>query len=559
MAELGWTGLRPPGGYRPTNAVNGEVIMADLWEEVGNSQVLAVHAALLPNGKVLYFSGSQHDETPASVDATRLWEPESGRVTRVSSPTVDLFCCGHCLLPGGELLVAGGTAEYDVTAPAPHRGVHHFTGIASCNVFDVRDESWHSARSMSGGRWYPTCVTLHNGRALAMSGHTTTGPIHENTTLEIFNPASGMWSTPMRTTPPLEDTGGTLLLGGVLPMVYYPRLHVLPNGQIFSSTALRAGGTRMTRTVNPRTGSLTSLSAPPRGGDDLTNMNHVYARAAFASVLLPLKPPNYSAKILICGQKQAKVFELNNPHLGWQDAGGPRPYPMRAYLNAVILPDASVLVVGGAKSERGAFGPLGTEIGGEDKDAVPFAERYLPDSKRWITLSAPNEQPAPRSYQPIARVYHSVTLLLPDGRVWIAGSNHDSRRNKGGVREDDPSKGDARELRMEVYSPPYLFNGVDGAGNPIPAKRPKVERVRLGASYGQRFTIHTPEAREIATVVLIRCSSVTHNFNPDQRYVGLVVDKVTRTLTSLTVNAPPTPEIAPPGYYMLFILTGGEK
>ena len=79
--------------------------MADKWELLPeNSEVLAVHAALLPSGKVLYFSGSQHDEDASSFDATRLWNPASRRVERVSSPSdqmnrpEDLFCCGHCLV-----------------------------------------------------------------------------------------------------------------------------------------------------------------------------------------------------------------------------------------------------------------------------------------------------------------------------------------------------------------------------------------------------------------------------------------------------------------------------
>jgi hypothetical protein len=85
-------------------------------------------------------------------------------------------------------------------------------------------------------------------------------------------------------------------------------------------------------------------------------------------------------------------------------------------------------------SERGPFGFLWAEAGGEDNDRIPAAERYRPDTNTWQVLSFPK-------YDPVPRVYHSVALLLPDGRVWIAGSNHDSQRNKGGVREDDPSKG----------------------------------------------------------------------------------------------------------------------
>ena len=174
-------------------------------------------------------------------------------------------------------------------------------------------------------------------------------------------------------------------------------------------------------------------------------MENVYSRSAFASAMLPLKPPNYGVRILICGEKQAKFFEPNNEHLGWQNAGEERPYPMRAYLNAVLLPDATVLVVGGAMSER-IPGIDGNDFGGEDIYRIAAAERYHPDTRSWEVLSFPTE------YEPIARVYHSVALLLPDGRVWIAGSNHDGARNVHGTRAD--GKGDARELRMELYSPP---------------------------------------------------------------------------------------------------------
>jgi hypothetical protein len=302
--------------------------------------------------------------------------------------------------------------------------------------------------------------------------------------------------------------------------------------------------------IEPASGFLITLSDPPPGGNHAA-ADDIYARSAFASVLLPLKPPQYAAKVLICGEKQARIFELNNAQLGWQEAGDVWQDP-RAYLNAVILPDASVLVVGGAKSEK-------LLSGGEDKDKVTFAQQYFPDTNQWIRRSASDEQHPDFAYPPIARVYHSVALLLADGRIWIAGSNHDSQRNKGGVREDDPNKGDARELSMEVYSPPYLFNGTGADGKPIPAVRPTIERVRYGASYNQQFTIYTPDAPNIATVALIRCSSTTHAFNQDQRYVGLVIDQAKKTPRSLVVTAPPTPQIAPPGYYMLLILTLGEK
>jgi hypothetical protein len=466
----------------------------------------------------------------------------------------------HCLLPGGEVLVAGGTAHYEKDADPAHAEFGHFTGIPSVIIFG-RDELWHPARPMSEGRWYPTCITLADGRVLVLSGHPSdkAGP-HENTLIEIFDPVDGTWTAPFATQPPLEDTGGVSSILGkqIRPEVYYPRLHQLPDGRIFSSTPLRVGGVRRTRALEVAGHSTTDLGPPPPFGDDPLEPVNIYARSAFASVLLPLVPPSYGARILICGHRQPLFFEPNNPHLGWREAGQ-RPAdppgtlrlpPNRAYANAVLLPDGTVLVVGGADSER-LPPPIG---GGADSSAVHFVERYFPQTNFWERLGE----------SPIARVYHSVALLLPDGRVWVAGSNHDSDRNHGGKRLDNPGLGDARELRIEVYSPPYLFT-IDAEGKTVPANRPTISnlvsragqdqaREPVGAGHDQLLRVRAPDASEITAVHLIRCSSATHAFDPDQRLVVLQI--VSRDAQSLVVRMPPNGAVAPPGYYLLFVLDG---
>jgi hypothetical protein len=507
------------------------------WTVVSeNSEILAVHAALLPSGKVLYFSGSEHDEAPpdpaSRMNATRLWDPADNRVRRAGGRLPDdLFCSGHCLLPGGEVFVAGGTAHYDKDADPGHAQFDHFTGIASAIVFDWASERWHPVQPMAGGRWYPTCITLADGRVMVLGGHGGEYGPHENTRIEVFDPTDGTWSAPFATTPPLEDTGGeTSILGNqIRPMVYYPRLHQLPDGRIFSSTPLRVDDERRTRALELSGRTSTDLGRPPLFGVDPLEPLNIYARSAFPSVLLPLVPPSYTARVLIFGQHQPYVFEPGNPQLGWREAGHRPRDPIRAYANSVLLPDATVLFVGGATSERlPIFG------GGADSSAVHFAERYRPQTNTWEELSeSPNR---------IARVYHSVALLLADGRVWIAGSNHDSDRNHGGVRSDDSSKGDARELRIEVYSPAYVF-----------APRPTIgERLVKGAGYGQVVEVETPDAGDIEAVHLVRCSSATHAFNSDQRLV--VLEIVAWGANAIRVKMPPNGAVAPPGYYLLFIL-----
>ena len=131
----------------------------------------------------------------------------------------------------------------------------------------------------------------------------------------------------------------------------------------------------------------------------------------------------------------------------------------------------------------------------------------------------------------IPRLYHSNALLLPDGTVALLGSN--------------PTQG-VYERHIEIYSPAYLFN-VDGS----PATRPTVTGVPGAVTYGATFQVQTPDAAAISSVVLMRPGSPTHAFDQDQR---LVRASYTAGGGVLNVTAPPNGNIAPPGYYMLFIV-----
>jgi hypothetical protein len=130
-----------------------------------------------------------------------------------------------------------------------------------------------------------------------------------------------------------------------------------------------------------------------------------------------------------------------------------------------------------------------------------------------------------------ARLYHSVALLLPDATVWLAGGN--------------PQRGSYVQ-QMEIYQPPYLF---DPTG--APAARPAITGAPNSVSYGNAFSVQSPDAATISRVVLVRNGAVTHAFGMDQREVELAF---TVQSGSLTITAPPNGNIAPPGYYMLFLL-----
>ena len=137
-------------------------------------------------------------------------------------------------------------------------------------------------------------------------------------------------------------------------------------------------------------------------------------------------------------------------------------------------------------------------------------------------------------------------VLMPDGRVWTAGSNRDGKqsfRDTLTASDADQPGIDNRELRIEIYSPPYLFRG----------PRPAIEVAPDTLALPGTFEIGTPDSADIQRVALLRCGSSTHAFDSDQRHVGLAIRS--RTDTTLTLEAPPDSNIAPPGYYMLFMLS----
>jgi hypothetical protein len=186
-------------------------------------------------------------------------------------------------------------------------------------------------------------------------------------------------------------------------------------------------------------------------------------------------------------------------------------YP-RTNVSAVLLPDGTMLIVGGQRN-----GKWNT-----DPQPVLEAEIYDPGTNTW-TLTPPMQFP---------RQYHSIAVLLPDGRVLTAG----------GV---DPSPGIIeRDLRsMEIFSPPYLSRG----------PRPVITLSPANVAYGATFDIETAAAALIDSVVLLRPCAVTHHTDAGQRYIKLPI--TSRDADSLSVTAPANGNIAPPGYYMLFIVS----
>ena len=441
-----------------------------------------IHAVLLNGGKILVVAGSGNCPPsqsgcpsgppygPANGSGALLLDPVTGQTLQQFTVSWDMFCNAMVLLQDGRVLIDGGTIQYDP-----------FHGAANASIFDPSTTAFSDVPPTLHGRWYPSLLTLADGRVMTFSGLEESGGT--NLAVEFYTIGSG-WSTTYNAnwTPDL-----------------YPRLHLLPDGKVFYS-----GAQTKSRLFDPSTTTWSSVIA---------TTNYSGIRTYGTSVLLPLSPANnYDPKVIIMGggnpsTASTEIIDMGSSVPAWQ-YGPPMSQP-RIEMNAVILPNGKVLALGGSLYDE------------QNSTASLNADLYDPVSN---TFSSAGVYVYPR-------LYHSVALLLPDGTVWSAGGN--------------PSRGHYVP-QQEIYKPSYLFNP-DGTA----ATRPTVTSAPSSISYSSAFTVQTPDSANVSKVVLVRNGNVTHAFGMDQRLVEL---SFTPDIGSISVTAPPNGNIAPPGYYMLFIL-----
>ena len=373
---------------------------------------------------------------------------------------------------------------------------------------------------------------LPNGQVLVTGG--VDGKVGKNGKLEdagipqatLFNPSTSTWSQAANmnyarwypTNLELQD-GTTLVASGddanvqlVLPMeeynyqtntwtllptsadieasdFTYPRMVLLTNGNVFLG-----GQSATTMMFNPTTNQWSTVGTLQYG-----------VRRYGGMVLLP-----GLNKVLHAGGNQTdqsgpatntvEEIDFSQPKPAWQYVASMH-YP-RQNENLVLMPDGTVLAVGGGEG-WGAY-----------SNPVYQPEIYNPANNTWTLMNS----------QQVQRTYHSTALLVPDGRVVSAGSDWGTM-----------------EQTYEVFSPPYLFKGT----------RPSITSAPSSLTYGQNFTITTPNAASIIRVALIKVASTTHATRFDERFVDL---KFSIGSGQITATAPPSGAYAPPGYYMLDIL-----
>lgn len=533
------------------------------WEVAhDDAEILAVHAAMMAHraqGQVLLFGGNEHDPSNADegdVHNTRIYDVDRNEVVAIDSPEADVFCSEHAFLGDGRVLVAGGSEGFN--PPEHHVDAHmfprdHWSGARECAAYNL-DGTWTSLQSLlpepgqdtrGGGRWYPTLVTLGDGTVLAVGGHPRVRSLEEDPDGLINDGRHGAW-LPERYDPALDawtyQPGHWIYvewenISGHSPpdgqevgppgenYLYYPRLFVVRDGRVFlaSPNDGRCGF------YDPMTGLVdgSEISPPPHSAR-FTETNH-------SAVLLPLLPgDDYTPTALFLGMDGPHriTLDLDSDEpptwLPTVSRDWPAQAPLRRHGCATLLPTGDVVFTGGIDN--------GGASGLPDTDAVLEAEVYHPGFD-WVagTLDfAKEEWTTVTPSATVPRNYHSVALLLPNGRVLTAGSNLDGSAGGDAVKE----------YRIEVFSPGYV-----DAPN-----RPRIIDAPTTLSYGQGFDLTTTRADRIERVALLRCGAVTHAWDGDQRYVALDFELAVGDLPVLHVVAPPNGNVAPPGPYMLWVV-----
>ncbi|MFD4415371.1 galactose oxidase-like domain-containing protein [Streptomyces sp. NPDC058476] len=456
--------------------------------------VRSMHSVVLNNGKVLLIAGSGNSEENfnAGTFTSAVYDPANGTYKVIPTPK-DMFCAGHVQLSDGRVLVMSGNKAFPVA------GGHGYEGYKDSYVFDPVTETYSRTNDLNDGHWYPSATELGNGDIISFGG------LREDSTGSV---TAERWSAAQQRWLPLWQVNQTWSYWGL-----YPSMILMQDGRLFYS------GSHVFGNGTPGTGSAiydydanTTTAIPGLQNKDQRDQS--------ASVLLP---PAQDQKVLTIGggnidsnpdaNRLTDIIDLKaaNPTYtvgpqipqGTVDLGNGKVAETgsqgKMYVSAVLLPDGKVLETGGGLHNR----------------ANPVYEASIFD-------------PATTTFDPVAadpeaRGYHSSAFLLPDGRVMATG--------------DNPGNGTWNH-NVSIYTPPYLLKGT----------RPTITSVIDNEwVYGdtQRITVDRP----IVKAELIRPAAVTHSSDPNQRFVDLPLSV---DGNNVDLNVTSNPNMAPPGWYMLF-------
>lgn len=465
-----------------------DVHLKGMFGEAFSWPLIPLHTILLPDGRVLSF-GSKPNGGQSGLMHYALWDPALGTGTEskllLSNTTgTDIFCAGQALLPGsGNVLLVGGDRIVNGKRNYANNDVNLFT--------PADNKLTKQTQSMAFQRWYATLVTTAAGEQAVIGGridmlfegnaqYPPTADTYASTP-EVYSATSG-WRT-------LTTATNEWAYGSKVQAWNYPKAWWSPQGKVLVFTVK---------------GEFFALDVAGTGS------------VAKVPGVLPLGAYNLPAamyqpgKILsVRAAAKAVVVDINSTT--------PVVTPTaslsadRRFGNATVLADGKVWANGGSST--------GNDLVGARYDS----ETWNPATGTW-TLGATATK---------ARLYHSISMLMPDGSVLTGG---------GGA------PGPVTQLNAEIYFPPYLYK-TDGSGQP--AVRPVIATAPSAATWGQAVAVTMSDANPVTRMTLVRFGAVTHDFSNEQRFQDV---SFTQNGAGLTVTMPASANYAPPGFYMLFAL-----
>ena len=566
----------------------------------GNCKPSAVSIAVLPDGRIVYWDGLEGEENVkdgivfefgdvAVNDQSRVltingttpssstWQqptPVDGGAREPASQTEylvpnapgplkpvlndpgqalgALFCGDLVFLADGRVMTPGGTHYYEEPhVPGTRYGVSELEGLHGTRIFDPATNSWSQSGDMHYGRWYPSLVTLPDGKVFVASGVTKLlKPLYPKrladsgrnvTQTETYNPATGKWTYNGKS----ADKS----------MPLFPRLHLLPDGKIYYDAAGQVFNPmgeaydellwNQAAVYDPATKKWSNLGIPFGISADPANLNvglTLGFRGSSFSTMLPLVPnangtytkASFLSAGGVLGVTPGAYFSNTSSIINTVDTAKGDAFTSTAtaplnnarwYSTGVLLPTGQVIAFSGANRD---------EVDGPSSGfPVHQAELFDPATGKWSRLASGVDD----------RTYHNTAVLLPTGQVLVGGHSPISTMYAYNTTIPGGFSNAWRDPSFELYNPPYLYWGT----------RPSITSAPSSLSYGQSVTISIADANsaDIASVVLVRNAALTHLVDGDARQVVLPI--TARGNGTVTVKAPPSGKVAPPGPYMLFV------
>lgn len=594
------------------------------WETVPmpakENLMQSVHTILLPNGKVLSVNGSSFRNTLVknenggnsftegvgagdydAINNVSLFDPETKQFERIASPPAmqygesnDLFCSGHLQLADGNVLFISGTGRYYPGG--------RFTGSRQVNIYNWQTGKWSAVGQLKEGRWYPTLVSLADGKIVIFSGLKINAPNQINPSIEIYDPKTGKFhyidltgieNSPFNTYIERADGYDSIDL--------YPRVFPTADGRLLI-TGDEAGIANVLVQNKSKKSYLMSVHEDEAGklsvsfevGPERFETSKAYGTAIqvpdsedvlLIAGMIGTNDINFgrggntkgypeNAKIASSLQRWVSPERSKEKNGKWEAVEKFLDKP-RANVEAVILPSKEILVLNG----------------GEYPEYKPIYEPVL---------MTPNPQ-APGGYSTksmnpakLPRLYHNGAILLPDARVLTIGGNANrTAREKDGtlhvdigrdaknnfiIAELTDKSGQPKEFSLEeyykspqsyfaqgdtepfvpaeiwqaeIFSPPYLFK---------PGSRPEILEVSSSIKYNQLDKISVQDATQNGSLVLVKLGAETHSFDFGQRLVYLPIKNIALgDKSQIDFQAPTNANLYPPGYYMMFYLNDVGK